>query len=267
MAERQRTLTPAGLATLLAGHRRLVSGLALCGLLGVTAQAGRYWLTDAQRFPLEVVQVKGDFRYQSKETLQQVLAEYTGEGFFNMDVDSIRNAVEALPWIASARVRRVWPATLRVYITEHEAVARWNGNGFITTDGEVFFPPDGPAPVALPMLAGPDGQGGKVLESYRRISRTLGKLGLPVKQLTLDRRRAWRLQLVNGVELRLGRQSTGARLQRFVRAYPGLFADRIDALRRVDLRYNNGFSVYWRQSVAGDAAALPNTRGQERTDV
>ena len=37
------------------------------------------------------------------------------------------------------------------------------------------------------------------------------------------------------------------RLQRFISAYPTLFAGRIQDLKRVDLRYSNGFSVYWQQ--------------------
>jgi cell division septal protein FtsQ len=36
-------------------------------------------------------------------------------------------------------------------------------------------------------------------------------------------------------------------LQRFVVAYPSVFAGRLAELQRVDLRYSNGFSVRWQQ--------------------
>lgn len=267
MPESVRAMTPARLLAMLGQQRRLLSGLVLCGLLVVTGLLGRAWLMDAGRFPLEVVQVKGDFRFQQKEPLQQALAEYTGVGFFNIDVDRIRATVEAQPWIASAQVRRIWPATLRIRINEHVAVAHWNEAGFINAAGEVFFPPAGPAPEGLPRLSGPDGQGAKVLERYQRIARTLATLDLRVAAVALDGRRAWQLQLANGVELKLGRQATGERLQRFVRAYPALFAERMDALRRIDLRYNNGFSVRWEQSVAGETVHLPRQGGQEQADA
>ena len=47
--------------------------------------------------------------------------------------------------------------------------------------------------------------------------------------------------------LELGRADTRERLQRFISAFPTVFADRIEELKRVDLRYSNGFSVYWQQ--------------------
>jgi cell division protein FtsQ len=71
--------------------------------------------------------------------------------------------------------------------------------------------------------------------------------------MQLDNRRAWHLQLDNAVLLELGRADAGQRLQRFVRAWPDVFAGRLDELQRVDLRYSNGFSVSWKQAVLQDA--------------
>jgi cell division protein FtsQ len=73
-------------------------------------------------------------------------------------------------------------------------------------------------------------------------------------RLELDNRRAWHLQLAGGVQLELGRADAWKRLQRFVVAYPSVFAGRLAELQRVDLRYSNGFSVYWQQVAADDAA-------------
>jgi cell division protein FtsQ len=72
---------------------------------------------------------------------------------------------------------------------------------------------------------------------------------MQISRLELDERRALHLQLEGGVQLELGRVSTWQRLQRFARAYPAVFEGRMDKLQRVDLRYSNGFSVYWRQAV------------------
>jgi cell division protein FtsQ len=77
---------------------------------------------------------------------------------------------------------------------------------------------------------------------------------LQVQRLALDERRAWTVQLEDEVQLWLGRAEPWQRLQRFVRAYPGVFAGRMAELQRVDLRYSNGFSVLWEQLAAGDEA-------------
>jgi cell division septal protein FtsQ len=37
-------------------------------------------------------------------------------------------------------------------------------------------------------------------------------------------------------------------------AYPRVFAGRLAELQRVDLRYSNGFSVYWQQATPEDSA-------------
>jgi len=55
------------------------------------------------------------------------------------------------------------------------------------------------------------------------------------------------------VQLELGRVNSWLRLQRFVRAYPAVFEGRMDKLQRVDLRYSNGFSVYWQEAAPVDA--------------
>ena len=103
-------------------------------------------------------------------------------------------------------------------------------------------------------MSGPQGQERKVLAHYGQVVEALAPLGLQVQQLALDERRAWSVWLDDDVQLRLGRAEPWQRLQRFVRAYPGVFDGRLAELKRVDLRYSNGFSVLWEKLAAdGDA--------------
>ncbi len=240
-----------GLLTQLHAHRRSLSGLLLLVLLGLTGKAGMQWLSDPYRFPLNLVEVEGEFRYLQKTKLQAALAPHATGGFFTVEVDRVRAAAEALPWVLHAKVRRVWPATLRVHITEQQAVAGWNDTGYLNTDGVPFTPTDGQNVDGLPQLAGPDGQSVRVLRRYRLVSRTLQGLGLKVTRLAMDRRHAWSLQLDNGTTLALGRAQPWNRLQRFVRVFPEVFAARLTELERVDMRYSNGFSVSWQSPPSG----------------
>lgn len=237
----------------LRNHVRTLSGLVLLLLLAIAVMFGMQWLSDPYRFPLSVVKVTGDFRYLQKQQLQSAVAPHAQGGFFTVDVVAVRSAAEALPWVYKASVQRIWPATLHLRVEEQQPIARWNEQGFLNRYGEPFFPEQAGAVGEMPWLAGPEDQELRVLESYRRIAKMLARIGVHASRLELDKRRAWHLQLASGVQLELGRADAWKRLQRFVVAYPSVFAGRLAELQRVDLRYSNGFSVRWQQ-VAADGA-------------
>ena len=246
MPKRQSQTVGQVIAALLRDNIRTVSGLLLITLLAVSVGFGMQWLSDPYRFPLNVVEVKGDFRYLDKGQLQTVIAPHAGGGFFTVDIAAVCAAAEQLPWVYKARVQRVWPDILRLQIEEQQPIARWGEQGFLNSFGESFIPGKTLVAVELPGLSGPAGQEARVLEQYRVASGLLAPLGIHINQLELDGRRALHLQLDSGVQLELGRvQQAWQRLQRFTRAYPAVFDGRMDGLQWVDLRYSNGFSVHW----------------------
>jgi cell division protein FtsQ len=253
MAKRQSKTVGQIIAALLRDNIRTISGLLLITLLAVSVGFGMQWLSDPYRFPLKVVEVKGDFRYLDKGQLQTAIAPYAEGGFFTVDVAAVCSAAEQLPWVYKARVQRVWPDILRLQIEEQQPIARWGEQGFLNSSGESFVPGETLVAVQLPGLSGPPGQEARVLQQYRVASDLLAPLGLRIDQLELDGRRALHLQLDSGVQLELGRVKSWQRLQRFARAYPTVFDGRMDGLQRVDLRYSNGFSVYWEQAVSAGA--------------
>jgi cell division protein FtsQ len=250
---RSRQLSLQGLLDVVSSNARSLTGLLLVAVLASTMLLGKQWLSDPWRFPLNVVEVKGDFRYLDKQVLQAAVAPHATGGFFTVDVAAIRTAAEQLPWVHKASVKRVWPETLRLQIEEQQPVAHWGADGFLNKRGEPFAPRETDISLTLPSLAGPDGLELKVLENFKRVSETLAPLGIKVTRMELDNRRSWHLQLDNAVLLELGRADNRQRLQRFVRAYPNIFAGRLNELQRVDLRYSNGFSVYWKQAVLENA--------------
>ena len=240
---------------LLRNNARTLSGLVLITLLVVLVRLGMQWFADPYRFPLNVVEVKGDFRYLDRTQLEKSIAPHTEGGFFTVDVAAICAAAEQLPWVYQAKVQRVWPDSLRLQIEEQQPIARWGEQGFLNRFGESFIPGEPVAAEELPGLAGPAGQESRVLEQFRLASGLLAPLGMQIERLELDERRAWHLQLDSGVRLEMGRVNVWQRLQRLVRAYPAVLDGRMDELQRIDLRYSNGFSVYWRQTVPAAAGA------------
>jgi len=241
-------------------HFRSITGVVLAGLLGAAVLLGIQWLQDPYRFPLRIVKVAGDYRHLDRERLQAVVAPYVEGGFFGVDVAGLCRKVEQLPWVYKATVARSWPDGLTLSIEEQEPVVRWGERAYLNRFGEAFYPKVTPELAHLPMISGPEGHELAVLEKYRRLSAALAPLGLTVARVHLDERRAWRLEMDNGLQLELGRADTWPRLQRFVNAWPTIFADRSDELRHVDLRYSNGFSVF-RQAAGEPVANSKNPKG------
>lgn len=237
-------------AFLLPRRRTLTGSLLLVALAGLVV-TGVQMLQDPYRFPLRVVKVDGELKYLDRDKIKAAVTPLIDGGFFTAGVSGIQQAVQVLPWVYRVEVRRSWPDTLHVFITEQEPVAQWGETGYLNRFGEAFFPEGKAADVALPQLSGPEGHEVLVLEEFGRMNRRLQPLGLSVTELSLDDRRAWRLVLDNSLILALGRTDKDRRLQRFIKVFPVLFAGKVKNLGRVDLRYSNGFAAHWRS--AGDS--------------
>ncbi|MCE9680290.1 FtsQ-type POTRA domain-containing protein [Shewanella sp. AS1] len=217
--------------------------LVLCGLTMGGWKLHRV-LNDADALPIEAVAIKGQRRFTSDSEIQLALQDLMKRSFFSADVNQVQQALEALPWVYHASVRREWPAKLKIYLVEQQAVAHWNETQWLNQQGEVFQAPaiEGIAP--LPYLEGPDDQAQVVLTNYRQINELLTINGFKLTDLQLSPRHAWLAFLDSGIELNLGREDKMARVQRFIDVYPILIKQG-KPVAKVDLRYDTGLAVGW----------------------
>lgn len=192
---------------------------------------------------LSTLVVQGALQHVAPETVRTAVLPALGRGFFSTDVAAVQAAVEALPWVAQATVRRSWPHTLYVQITEEVPVARWNGDALVDARGRVFVRDTSHVWAGLPRLNGPDASAPDVLAEYSGFAALLATRGLGINQLSVDARGASSVELANGIEVRLGREDATARLERFASvALPALGAA-LPSVAYVDMRYTNGFAV------------------------
>ncbi|WP_256364908.1 cell division protein FtsQ/DivIB [Rhodanobacter sp. 115] len=74
--------------------------------------------------------------------------------------------------------------------------------------------------------------------------------------VTLTDRGSWTLATADGAQIVLGdRALAGARLRRFIDAYPQVVAGHTDHFIYADLRYTNGFAVRWPEPAAAAKTA------------
>jgi len=201
-------------------------------------------LNDADALPIDAVAVKGERKFTSDQEIQMALQSLMQSSFFNADVVDVQRALEELPWVYHASVRREWPAKFKVTIQEQQAVAHWNGQAWLNVNGEVFDAIGYPELTDLPMLSGPDDMAQEVLVSYGQLDELLKINGFKLASLRLSPRHAWQAELANGIKIELGREDKMTRIQRFINVYPTLQQSE-KPVATVDLRYDTGFAVGW----------------------
>ena len=225
---------------------KLLSLAGVVLVLLVASYAVWHKLMDPQTLPLRQVQLEAPFNKVSKEMLQKVVSSQVKGGFFSADMNAVTTAVSDLPWVDTVKLRRVWPDTLRVTVTEQVALARWRDQALVNVRGELFYPAAETFPDGLVELDGPENTVTLMASQFHLFNETLQQGGLGMKRISLTQRRAWEVELSDNTLIVLGRNDMEQRLQRFVRFYPQLAA-RADTVKRVDMRYTNGFAVQWQR--------------------
>ena len=208
----------------------------------------------AERWPLAKLRVHGEFKRVPAEVLQQTLLPYARSGFFAVSLQDAQHAVERLPWVESAQVRKQWPDVLEVSVVEHKPFARWGKDRLLSEQGRLFAIPHGLENAVLPQLDGPDAKTAEVVELYNDSRALFAPVGVDVQQAAMDARGSWSLLLGNGTEVIVGRNDARSRLARFARVLPQFKRGQL-SIARADLRYTNGFALEWAKPEAAPAPA------------
>ena len=224
----------------------------LAGAGIVLAAATKAYLT-LQAVPVQQITVTGELAHTQMEMVQEMVQPALAGGFLRADLQRIREQLQSLPWIYEATVRRKWPAELEIHVVEQLPIARWGEDGFLNHEGAIFHSARSGAWEALPLLQGPEGSAGSLMATYRRMVAMLSPLGINLEQLVVDERGQVEAMLVGGTRLILGGDDFLERMHRFVEIYRRELAARAADVARVDLRYQSGVAVAFREppQVAG----------------
>ena len=217
-------------------------GLILSLLLLAGGIWGLHLLRRPGTLPITSVKVYSDYQHIDPALLQQGILPFVNRGFFNVNVDRLKDGLQQLPWVYQVAVKRIWPDQVIIKIIPKEAVARWGQNTLLSAQGVVFNPDPKTFPNNLVQLNGPSDQVQLVWQEYLQMGAMLKPLGLTITELDLSQRHAWRLVLNNGMKILLGHEDVINRFQRFIAVYPQIINNR-EPITVVDLRYPNGLAV------------------------
>jgi len=206
-----------------------------------------YFLLDPGTLPIRQVRIEGEFSNLSAGKLHDLVNNSIHGNFFHLDVAAVRNALLADPWVHDVTVQRVWPDSIRVYVSEQIAVARWKDAGLLNKAGQYFVPARNTFPENLPQLEGPEGMQEMVLDKYFFLEQLLQTRGMSLDLLQLDERRAWMFRLGSGLRVMLGRENFEERAARFVNIVADGLGHRMTGAGYIDMRYPNGYAVLWKE--------------------
>ena len=197
--------------------------------------------------PIRYVRIEGVFQYLEKDDIKKLLQPLVTTDFFSADVQAMQRSALSLPWVAAVKVKRIWPDAIDIKIFERKPAVRWGGKSLLNQHGEIFSPENIDAFKALPLLIGPKGQESELFEIMQSLSLALKENALKLSTFEVSERRSWKITLMNGMEMQLGRTEPLKKFKVFLQTLPVLGKDNLRAISRVDLRYPNGFAVRWKK--------------------
>lgn len=224
----------------------------LIAFIGVLGFSSVYSIVKMNQFlsrPIERIVINGDFEYTKAENVETLIRGAADQSFVKEHLASIRKTLVASPWIENASLTRRWPNTLEVFVEEQKPIARWGDRGFVNFRGELVKTRELKKIQHLPLLFGKELDAAKVMYQYKTLTLLLLNNGLAIDSLNKNTLGVWQLQLSNGWELILGRNSLAekVRLVSYVLDQKILLVN--DAIKTIDMRYENGFAIGWDESV------------------
>ncbi|HUP66207.1 MAG TPA: FtsQ-type POTRA domain-containing protein [Thermoanaerobaculia bacterium] len=125
--------------------RRLLIGAANA-LLVAALMLGAFWMwrstLENARFAIRGIEVSG-LVHAPRGDVERIVETYRGRNLFRLDLESVRAAVRALPWVESVAVEKRLPGTLTIQITERTPAAlvvSEEGLRYVDRHGVVFAP-------------------------------------------------------------------------------------------------------------------------------
>ena len=231
----------------------MAASLMIAGVVVMAVFVGLWSLVRLPAFALTGITVRGDVEHNNAVTLRANVATKLTGNFFTADLERVRQAFEAVPWIRLASVQREFPNRLRVTLQEHKPVAYWGEDResrMVNSYGEVFEANVGDLDdEKMPRLSGPDSQSQQVLTMYLALAPAFKELALSLDSLVLMDRGSWRAKLGQGAVIELGRGSVDdvmVRMQRLTKTVMQVtqrLGRKVTAVESVDLRHDNGYAL------------------------
>ena len=223
-----------------------VKRLIICIVLVLAAGLG---MTACQKLdkPIDRVVVNGDFYHLKEKEVINLIDQKVKDGFLSLNLSGLNKYLESEPWIRNATIRRSWPSTIIVDITEEKPIARWGEKQVLNNVGDYLEITDKQSIKNLPTFTSEFGKSKEMIKSYQLMSEILGPTGLKVHEIQRDVVGSWLITTSSGIQINLGRDQLVQKLRRFQVVWSAQLTSQVEKIKTIDMRYPNGLSVAWNQ--------------------
>lgn len=188
--------------------------------------------------------------------VRSVIVPEGRQSVLSLDPMEVQARVESLDWVASARIRRLWPSTLKVEVERRQEYAVWQEDGEISVidmNGERLLAERAADHPDLPLIIGRGA--GPAAEPLLVALEGLPQVRARLQSLTRVNDRRWNIELMSGATVALPEQGTAdalARLERLQTQHALL--DR--PLSYIDLRVPHRMAIRVHPMLAGGPRLL-----------
>lgn len=229
----------------------LIVGLLV--LIALACYAVYKRMTESAFFPLKRVILVEPLQHANPHEITDVVRAYGESDLLHVDVADLVREIKKISWVKEVAVDKKWPDAIEVRLEEREPVVRWGNKNFLDGNGVQFSLPDSPALQGLFTVRGPEGYEEFVLEHYRLFLPWLLSQGIAVESITLDPRLVWHVGM-GKIDVILGRDHLSERLRKLAVVNRRVIEPYRTYIHSVDLRYQDGFSVRWKEGVTPKTA-------------
>ncbi len=232
-----------------AGERRFPGGVVAVLLLALLAGGIWWYFHRSQLFAVETIEVRNHHVYTPEEIIELAGLE-PGENIFPLDVAAAREGITANRDFRDARVKKIFPATVRIEVMEREPRARVHYGRLYTIDdrGVVLSPRKSQSERNLPVIRGlrvvdrsrdlhPPENRDAALELLRELERLEIESLIDIEEISLASAGRIDLRVAGRLNIILARGGYREQLTRLKAVLENLGRD-LPRAREIDLRYS-----------------------------
>lgn len=191
-----------------------------------------------------------------RQEVRELIVPEGRHSLLALDPQDVKTRVESLDWVASARVRRLWPSTLRVEVERRQSFARWRENGQITVidaNGERLLAERAADHSELPLVVGAGA--GPAAQPLLAALEELPLVRARLKALVRIGDRRWNVELENGAVIALPEQDAAQALAR-LESLQAQYALLDRPLAHLDMRAPGRLAIRIHPALAGGQRPL-----------
>lgn len=202
------------------------------------------------------ITVTGADTVVKSDMVRAVLKPYVDRKLIDLDIEKIRRDLLAVPRVREVSLRRKWPSTLDVHLYAHTIVATWQAEDasyyLLTDTGKIIntTAADKDYLENSVVLSGPADEQARVLSEYQHIRLAFAATLFAGQLATihLNSRNTWELSLKNNLEIKYLDINKQQALNNLNIALQAFNLEKLQQVKKIDLRYDNGFAIEWRNS-------------------